>query len=526
MALVLGLAGVARTGWRRRYAVAVASLVLGIGVLLVAVVLRQASAPGASACPATSVVRGVLATSVRAPAVDSQPGLLGCSYGARRSTGTLSIVFAAGGGSSARDDPCLFRPAVHGLGDEACTVSDGAGRTPSLVVEERSGGHVSQVQLTTTQSGVTLPQLEHARPPHPGRRAPARMTAGVAWRRWARRRAVACWATLAALGAVAVSACGGGAGSAATTGTVAGASTAPTTGAPPGAVGSPGCGTGAPGGSGTLDIDVGGHRRVVVVHVPTGYSGAVHVPLVLNLHGSGATAVDQEAFTGMDATADTDGFIVAYPQGLIPDDTGFDWNVPGEPLVGGRAVPAGSPDDVTFLTDLVGSLEARYCVDPARVYATGFSGGARMASQLACDASGIFAAVAPVSGLRRPTPCPARRAVPVIAFHGTADPVDPFAGHGAAYWTYSVPSAAARWAAQDGCGATPAGRAGAGFTLTTYAGCRDRAVVELYAVTGEGHEWPGGPLLPRALRLALGPQSDALDAGTLMWAFFAAHPMP
>jgi poly(3-hydroxybutyrate) depolymerase len=60
-------------------------------------------------------------------------------------------------------------------------------------------------------------------------------------------------------------------------------------------------------------------------------------------------------------------------------------------------------------------------------------------------------AVAPVAGLRRPTPCPTTRAVSVIAFHGTADQVDPYHGHGQAYWTYSVPTAASDWATQDRC---------------------------------------------------------------------------
>ena len=173
------------------------------------------------------------------------------------------------------------------------------------------------------------------------------------------------------------------------------------------------------------------------------------------MHGSGATAADQETFSGMDATADQNAFIVAYPQGLIPDGSGFDWNVPGVPLVGGRAVPSGAADDVSFLTQLVGALEARYCIDTSEVYATGFSGGARITSQLACDASTTFAAVAPVSGLRRPTPCPATRPVPVIAFHGTSDPVDPYDGNGEAYWTYSVPEAAGYWGEQDQCCGDP-----------------------------------------------------------------------
>ncbi len=262
------------------------------------------------------------------------------------------------------------------------------------------------------------------------------------------------------------------------------------------------------------------------MHVPSGYVATSKTPLVLNLHGSGSTASQQEALSGMDATADANGFIVAYPQALIPSGAGFDWNVPGEPLLGGQSVPAGAADDVTFLQHLVDRLEQRYCVDPARVYATGFSGGARTASQLACDASQTFAAVAAVSGLRHPTPCDPTRAVPVIAFHGTADPVDPYGGNGEAYWTYSVPEAATGWATQNRC-AQPAttSRPVATVTLSTYTGCSGGASVELYTIAGEGHEWPGGPILPAAVTRVLGPQSDAIGANTTMWSFFVAHPL-
>lgn len=245
---------------------------------------------------------------------------------------------------------------------------------------------------------------------------------------------------------------------------------------------------------------------------------------MLDLHGSGSNAAQQEAFSGMDGTADAHGFVVAYPQALIPDGIGFDWNVPGAPLVGGRTVPRGSADDVSFLTALVPSLERRYCIDPGRVYATGFSGGARMVSQLACDAATEFAAVAPVSGLRRPSPCPAARAVPIIAFHGTADPVDAFGGHGEAYWTYSVPVAARRWATGERCSAAATVvRPAPGVTLTRYTGCRNGAAVELYAIAGEGHEWPGGPHLPRRYTALLGPQSNAIDADQAMWTFFTRY---
>jgi polyhydroxybutyrate depolymerase len=271
---------------------------------------------------------------------------------------------------------------------------------------------------------------------------------------------------------------------------------------------------------------VAGYRRTVIVHVPTSYTGSKPVPLVLNMHGSGSTASEQEQFTGMDGTADADGFIVAYPQALIPNGSGFDWNVPGVPLVGGRSVPPAGADDVAFLTQLASVLEQRYCVDHSRVYATGFSGGARISSQLACDASTTIAAVAPVSGLRRPVPCSAARPVPVMAFHGTDDPVDPYDGNGQAYWTYSVPQAAKDWAQQDGCAATAArSQPTPTVTLTQYTGCGGGASVELYSITGEGHEWPGGPRLRKSVTKLLGPQSSAIDANNSMWAFFQAHPM-
>jgi polyhydroxybutyrate depolymerase len=289
------------------------------------------------------------------------------------------------------------------------------------------------------------------------------------------------------------------------------------------ASGASGCGHREASGSVDYGLTVSGHRRTVIVHIPAGYTGKARLALVLNLHGSESTASAEEMFSGMDATADADHFIVAYPQALIADGSGYDWNIAGEPMVNGKFPPASAPSDVAFLTTLVRDLAGRYCVDLNRVYATGVSGGGRMASQLACDASGVFAAIAPVAGLRYPSPCPASRPVPVIAFHGTADLIDPFDGHGLGYWTYSVPTAAHLWAGHDRCAASPQTTAGRGYSLTGYSGCAGGAQVELYAITGEGHEWPGGPRMPSVITNVLGPQSDAVSANALMWTFFQAH---
>jgi polyhydroxybutyrate depolymerase len=263
----------------------------------------------------------------------------------------------------------------------------------------------------------------------------------------------------------------------------------------------------------TLVID--GWTRTLLVHVPAGAT-AVARPLVLNLHGSGGTGAQQEAFSAMDAVADREGFIVAYPDAAIVLGGGFAWNVPGQPLSGGGAVPEGAADDVAFFAQAIVALGQRYAIDPRRIFATGMSGGARMASQLGCDLSTTVAAVAPVAGLRCPTPCSGARPVPVISFHGTADTTNPYDGGGEAYWTYSVLSAAQLWAAHDGCDATPVvSQTSAGVSLTSYSGCGGGATVALYTIVGAGHEWPGAP-----------QQTAAIDASRVMWRFFAGVALP
>jgi len=274
-----------------------------------------------------------------------------------------------------------------------------------------------------------------------------------------------------------------------------------------------------------LVISVGGRDRIIRVHLPPSADGPV--PLVVNLHGSRFTAAQQETFSGMDATADSYGFIVAYPQAAIPSGHGFEWHVPGQALFGGRPASPDAPDDVEFIAAAVTAIMRRAMVDPKRVFVTGFSGGARMASQVACDLPDTFAAAAAVSGLGFPTPCGARRAVPIVAFHGMADPVDPYEGANTPTWTHGVREAAEQWAAHDGCGGSIKESApGPSVRRTQYSGCRDAAAVDLYTIDATGHEWPGGPAMPDSVTTPLGPQTSAVDANAVMWSFFADHPLP
>ena len=113
--------------------------------------------------------------------------------------------------------------------------------------------------------------------------------------------------------------------------------------------------------------------------------------------------------------------------------------------------------------------------------------------------------------------------MPIIAFHGSNDPVDPFAGNGQAFWSYSVKTAANDGAMQDHCSKTPTISKSSSVVLSTYPHCAKGSAVELYEVLGEGHQWPGGTTMPAAVTDLLGPQSNALSANSLMWSFFAAH---
>jgi polyhydroxybutyrate depolymerase len=250
-----------------------------------------------------------------------------------------------------------------------------------------------------------------------------------------------------------------------------------------------------------LTFTAGGLERTVLLHVP-GNLGAA--PLVFDLHGSGGSAAGQQAASHMDELADREGFAVAYAQAAIPFGGGFQWHLPGEPLVGGAPEPDG-PDDVAFIAQAIGVIGGVTGIDRDRIYATGFSGGARMASQLGCDLPSI-AAVAPLSGVRFPAHC-VRDDTSVIAFHGTADTTNPYDGNGGPYWTYSVRQAMQGWAANDGCDATPVvTRPAPTVELSTYAHCHQGAQVQLYTLEGEGHDFP-----------------HAVDANQLMWDAFRAR---
>ena len=243
------------------------------------------------------------------------------------------------------------------------------------------------------------------------------------------------------------------------------------------------------------ELTSGGRARTYRLFVPPAAAGRTRLPLVFDLHGSGGNAAGQARTSGFEMLAAREGFVVATLQA----EDGR-WNVP---VVNGR------PDDVLYVSDVIDHVSARVCIDPARVYSTGFSGGGRMSSLLACRLNSRIAAIAPMAGLRWTGPCQGR-AVPVLTLHGTADLTNPYEGHAdrGGEWLESVPEALAGWASHNRCSPKLVQEEQPGPLYTIrYAGCADGAEVRLIRIDGMGHIWS---------------RAD-IDATETFWQFFKAH---
>ncbi|WP_337847640.1 PHB depolymerase family esterase [Sphingomonas sp.] len=265
----------------------------------------------------------------------------------------------------------------------------------------------------------------------------------------------------------------------------------------------------------TQPMTIGTTGRSVLVHTPENPSDGP-LPLVIALHGSGGDGAAILAQSKLEASSDRHGFLLIAPNGGIPVERGFVWNIPGVPTVTGKVPEPGDADDVAFLKTAIDVLAAQGCVDRRRVYATGLSGGGRMTSWLGCVASDRFAAIAPVVGLRagnplasdktRPDPatCTPKHPMPVIAFAGDADGTNPVQGGGAGYWQYTMEAAETRWATLNGCTAGPLRRdLAANLYERLHTRCRAQSEVVAHILRGGGHVWTA--------------DNDA------MWRFFARY---
>lgn len=272
----------------------------------------------------------------------------------------------------------------------------------------------------------------------------------------------------------------------------------------------------------TLSLTSGGISRTSLLHVPASYDATKGLPLVLDFHGFGSDGAQQLVLSKMAQASDAHGFVVAHPYGIAAS-----WNA-GNKCCG--TAWTDSVDDVAFVKALLELIEAEYCIDPRRVYATGMSNGGFLSHRLACEMADTFAAVAPVAGVLGFPDCHPSRPIPILHFHGTADPVVPYGGGNPVLdvglgGTLDFPSVATSmdtWRAIDGCTAPKQTLGTVGdTTCVRWGGCQGDAELILCSVDGGGHTWPGGVPIP-----FLGKTSADVSATETMLGFFAAHPMP
>lgn len=277
----------------------------------------------------------------------------------------------------------------------------------------------------------------------------------------------------------------------------------------------------------TIVID--GVERRYLMHIPDRYDPQTATPVLLAFHGGGVNAKHMVTFSGLNEKSDQAGFIVVYPYGTGRLASVLTFN-------GGNCcgyAMRNSIDDVEFTRQILDDLAKHLSIDSKRVYATGMSNGAIMAYRLASELSERIAAIAPVAGTMGINAIRAKRPVPVIHFHGSADESLPFGGGFGKGLSdtnfYPVEQSIRDWVKANGCNEQPivdtlsdTANDGTKIIRKLYGGGKDGAEVVLIVVEGGGHTWPGR----EARAKVLGKSTKNISANDMMWEFFLKHPMP
>ena len=262
--------------------------------------------------------------------------------------------------------------------------------------------------------------------------------------------------------------------------------------------------------------------RSYKVFVPSGYHGQA-LPVVVMLHGCTQDPDDFAAGTGMNALAEEQTFLVAYPRQPPSANMQKCWNWFN---AGDQDREGGEP---SLIAGIAREVIAEFSADAARVYVAGLSAGGAAAAIMAATYPDLFAAAGIHSGLA----CGAARdmpsafaamngggpvrprgdgpVVPTIVFHGDADrTVHPV--NGDQVIAQAAPDTVLGRTVTRG--ETPGG---IGYTRTVQADAAGRDILEQWVVHGAGHAWSGGS--------ASGSYTDPRgpDASREMLRFFLAH---
>ena len=246
------------------------------------------------------------------------------------------------------------------------------------------------------------------------------------------------------------------------------------------------------------DFSYDGDNRQYYLYTPDSLEAGA--ALIFVFHGYSGSAAGIMGYSDLNSLADQNGFVVCYPQGLIDDWDYRFWNV------GYEFHSNETHDDVGFVKALAYYLQVQYQLSSYNTYSTGMSNGGDMSYLLACQASDVFRAVAPVAGCMMTwiyDSCAPANPMPVFEIHGTDDDVtwwegaDEIFNDGWGPWE-SVDTTFNFWTQLNGCtGSTIDTLPDINTSDSSYVishkntnGVNNNEVW-LYEVVNGGHDWPG-----------------------------------
>ena len=254
--------------------------------------------------------------------------------------------------------------------------------------------------------------------------------------------------------------------------------------------------------SGVYNVTFDGLERRFRLTVPESVSS--DSPLIIALHGYGSNAIILQGYSGLDALAETQGAVVAYPQSTR-DNFGYTcWNV--------GYCNNNDIDDVGFLRSIIEQVTSDQGLDD--VIVTGMSNGGDMTYRMACEADDVVSMAAPITGCMMTwlkDTCAPTTPPPVVHIHGTSDGITLYDGDP----TYTGGGYEGT-EASIGHLAGLHGAASSDIDDTTY----DDVIVttwttddgwpaaKLFARQGGGHQWPTGA-----------PNYE-LDTTEVIWTFY------
>jgi polyhydroxybutyrate depolymerase len=280
-------------------------------------------------------------------------------------------------------------------------------------------------------------------------------------------------------------------------------------------------------------LEVRGTERRYLLTTPSAHDGETPLPVVLDFHGLMEGAEVHATMTQWSALAEEEGVVAVFPHGT------------GDPVRWDVGLDAEANDDLAYTDAVLAEVGQALCIDESRVYATGLSNGAMMTSVLLCARADVIAAAAPVAGLSDLEGCDPARPVPLVTFHGTADPIllfnggvdtsaIPGGGDDDAPTTTQpeadldgegYPAAAAAFAERNGCDPEPTDTEVTDEVLHRVYDCPAGADVEFYVVVGGGHSWPGSDF-SKAIVDIVGPTTFDVDATADAWEFLQQFTLP